>query len=662
MTLRRLPTLVAAATVLAGGVTAPSASAARLSQDGIIDDSYIVVFKDSAGAATTETSSREQQLGFRSKHRFRRALKGFSATLSPGQVSQLRRDPEVDFVSRNRRVRASAVVGLAAGDSAPSGVRRILAGSPTTSREASGTNVAVIDTGINLSHPDLNAADGTDCIDPGTPADDGNGHGTHVAGTIAAENDGAGVVGVAPGTKTYAVRVLDDAGNGSTASVVCGIDWVTANSAALGIRVANMSLGGPGPPVQPCATTTDAEHAAICNSTAAGVNFVVAAGNSGWDFDFPTEPDVPAAYPEVLTVTAVADSDGSSGGAGPAPSCRLAETDDTPASFSNYALTTAGKAHTIAAPGVCIASTWNTGGYNTISGTSMASPHMAGVVARCIDEGGVSGPCSIRTPAEVITYLRGQAAAYAAANPGYGFTGDASSGNPTFYGFMTGPFSDADAPPHTAITSGPSGLTGSPSATFEFTSTRAGSTFECKLDLGAWQACTSPKAYTGLSGGEHTFGVRATDQNGLTDPTEATRTWTVSLAEAAGSAAGTTSGGSTTTTPTPPAKAKLSRAKRSIRVRRGRFSYSFRAGAALKGWAGFKSIKAVRVSARRKVRLASKAFTVPSSGKVTLRIKLSRKNLRILRLNRRIRLRVTVKLRNAAGLSSTATRTLTLRI
>ena len=126
----------------------------------------------------------------------------------------------------------------------------------------------------------------------------------------------------------------------------------------------------------------------------------------------------------------------------------------------------------------------------------------------------------------------------------------------------------------------------------------------------------------------------------------------------------TTGGGSSTTTPPPaaPAKADLSGAKRSIRVRRGRFSYTFRAGAALKGSSSFKSIKAVRVSARRKVTLASKAFAVPSSGKVTLRIKLSRKNLRILKLNRRIKLRVTVKLRNAAGLSSTATRTLTLRI
>jgi subtilisin family serine protease len=643
---------------------APTASAAGPARGEAIDDSYIVVYERSAGPVSTETAGRERRLGFKSRHRFQRTLEGFSATLSPRQVERLRGDPEVDFVAENRRVRAAGSVPLVGADAAPTGVRRILAGSATTARQASGVKVAVIDTGIKLSHPDLNTAGGTNCISPGSSADDDNGHGTHVAGTIAAENDGSGVVGVAPGTKTYAVKVLDANGDGSTASVVCGIEWVTANHAGLNIDVANMSLGGTGPPVSSCASTTDPQHLAICNSTAAGVNYVVAAGNSGWDFDYPPIPDVPAAYPQVLTVSALTDSDGAAGGLGAGPSCDSSETDDTPASFSNYALTAAGEAHTIAAPGVCIRSTWSNGGYATISGTSMASPHMAGVLARCLDEGSVSGPCSTKTPAEVITYLRDQAQSYNGADPGYGFVGDPNSPGAAYYGFLTGPFSEADAPPHTSISSGPSGTTSVGSAGFEFTSNAPGSTFECKLDQGAWQPCTSPKSFTGLSAGGHTFSVRATDPEGDTDPTPATRVWTVASAAAAPTGGGSTPTDASAIAPTAPARANLAGARRTIRVRRGRFSYVFRAGAGLTGSASFRSIARVRVSAsaRRRVMLARKSFTVPSSRRVTLKIKLSRKSLRILRRNRRITLRVTVKLRNAAGLSSTATRRLTLKI
>ena len=111
-----------------------------------------------------------------------------------------------------------------------------------------------------------------------------------MAGTIAARNNGSGVVGVAPNTKLYAVKVLNSSGNGTASQVICGIDWVTANASSLGIKVVNMSLGGGGPPVQSCSTTTDAEHKAICRSTEAGVTYVVAAGNSGWDFDTRRHP------------------------------------------------------------------------------------------------------------------------------------------------------------------------------------------------------------------------------------------------------------------------------------------------------------------------------------------------------------------------------------
>jgi subtilisin family serine protease len=106
-------------------------------------------------------------------------------------------------------------------------------------------NVAVIDTGIDLTHPDLQAVNGTNCVSPGAPAQDDNGHGTHLAGTIAARNNGSGVTGMVPGTTVYAVKVLNAAGSGRESQFICGVDWVTANAARLNIKVANVSLGGP---------------------------------------------------------------------------------------------------------------------------------------------------------------------------------------------------------------------------------------------------------------------------------------------------------------------------------------------------------------------------------------------------------------------------------
>jgi subtilisin family serine protease len=229
-------------------------------------------------------------------------------------------------------------------------------------------DVAVIDTGIDLSHPDLNVVGGVNCSS-GNSYSDGNGHGTHVAGTIAAKDNGIGVVGVAPGARLWAVRVLNNAGSGSDSDVICGIDWVTARAST--IEVANMSLGGGGtePAASGC-STGDPFHDAICRSVAAGVTYAVAAGNESDD----AANHTPAAYDEVITVSALADFNGLPGG-GAAATCR-ADVDDTFADFSNF-----GADVDLIAPGVCILSTWKGGGYNTISGTSMASPHVAGAAA-----------------------------------------------------------------------------------------------------------------------------------------------------------------------------------------------------------------------------------------------------------------------------------------
>jgi subtilisin len=390
---------------------------------------YIVVLRDGADSAAV-AREHAATYGASVSYVYRAALRGYAATIPDARLAALRADPAVAFVSADREVHAIA-------QTLPTGVDRIdgdvssqLSGNSLGS--VSGLAVAVIDTGSG-PHPDLNVVGGVNCS-TGKPGvfKDGNGHGTHVAGTIGAKDDGNGVVGVAPGVPIYSVRVLNNAGSGTFASVACGIDWVTANAASLGIKVANMSLGGSGSDDGNCGqSNNDALHLAICNSVTAGVTYVVAAGNSNSDF----AGFVPAAYNEVLTVTAEADFNGQPGG-GAAATCRT-DVDETPADFSNFTIAgSSDESHTIAAPGVCILSTWKGGGYNTISGTSMASPHVAGTAALCIAHGDCSG-----SPANVVSKLRGDAAAQPA---GYGFVGDPNnpltSGGPNpktlYYGYL----------------------------------------------------------------------------------------------------------------------------------------------------------------------------------------------------------------------------------
>ena len=455
----------AALTALLLTLCVPAAAAAAAREPETIPGQYIVVYTPSVADPAAATAAREKRHGFSSRLRYGRAIKGFAARLNAAQVQRLKADPEVALVAPDRRVHATGA--LAAGETVPTGVRRMQAATGTTARDASSVNVAVIDTGIDLDHPDLVVGGGKNCVTAGAAPDDDHGHGTHVAGTIAARNTGAGVVGVAPGTRLFAAKVLDAAGSGTASQVICGIDWVTSTRTdadpANDIAVANMSLGGPGAPVGTCASTTDPEHRAICASIAAGVTYVVAAGNDGWDFDYAPNPDTPAAYPEVLTVTAASDSDGLTGGTGGAPTCRTGDADERYASFSNFAATAAGQAHTTAAPGVCIRSTWPGGGHNTISGTSMATPHVAGAVALCLGEAGAAGPCAGLTPAQIVAKLRSDAAALNNANTWFGFTGDPLrpvSGR--YYGHLQFAGTGAPvqpAPTYTAVTAAPTRAT-----------------------------------------------------------------------------------------------------------------------------------------------------------------------------------------------------------
>jgi subtilisin len=397
--------------VLAGAFAA-SAGAARhivVLDEGVDPDAVAAYHEGFAGVSVV--------------HRYRHALNGYAAEMTPAALAAVKADSRIHIVSADRVMRATA-------QTLPTGIDRIDGElSSTASGNGSGSvnvNVAVIDTGIDPSHPDLNVVGGRDCA-PGLGFNDLNGHGSHVAGTIAARDNGIGVVGVAPGANLYAVKVLTDAGVGLTTDIICGIDWVTSTrtdaNPANDIAVANMSLGGGGTDDNNCGNSNnDAYHKAICNSTAAGVVHVVAAGNDGVDF----RSTAPATYGEVLTVTAIADFNGAPGG-GAASTCR-SDVDDTEANFSNWAVLAADQNHTIAAPGVCINSTYMAGMYNTISGTSMASPHVAGVAALCISTGACTG-----TPAQIISKLRADAQSYTSANPGYGFTSPAGR----YYGALT---------------------------------------------------------------------------------------------------------------------------------------------------------------------------------------------------------------------------------
>ncbi len=185
------------------------------------------------------------------------------------------------MIEADRPIQALGHGGTA---NAPTGVRRTFA--PTSANigieghddKRVDVDVAIIDTGIDLDHPDLNVAGGKNC-QKRTSYDDGNGHGTHVAGTVGGLDNGAGAVGMAPGARLWAVRVLDNSGSGTWSSVICGIDWVTAQHAPT-IEVANMSLGGSGSDGT-CASSS--LHQAICNSVGSGVTYAVAAGNSSAD-------------------------------------------------------------------------------------------------------------------------------------------------------------------------------------------------------------------------------------------------------------------------------------------------------------------------------------------------------------------------------------------
>lgn len=335
---------------------------------------------------------------------YQHALQGYA--VQGASRSVLERLPGVRMVEPDLRVQTFA-------QTIPTGIDRIDADSNSVAA-IDGTDtridvdVAVIDTGVELTHPDLNVVAGFDCTKGpdctrGGDGSDDDGHGTHVAGTIAALDNQTGVVGVAPGARIWAVKVLGGSG-GTLSDLIAGIDYVTARADQ--IEIANMSLGAIG--------KSDALHAAIKNSVAAGIVYTVAAGNEtqdvyGADGVFGTSDDaIPAAYPEVATISALVDTDGKPGGDGGSTSWGA---DDSFASFSNYSgrvvntnpVISSGAAIDMMLPGVDIQSTYLNGSYASLSGTSMAAPHAAGLAALAIAVTGTSP-----TNADEVAALRQQ--------------------------------------------------------------------------------------------------------------------------------------------------------------------------------------------------------------------------------------------------------------
>lgn len=343
----------------------------RASEQGKVPNQYIVVFRDDSDYSELQSVSEDARTrGAEILQTYEHAIKGFAIKVPNEQALEgilKNKTDSIEYVEQDMTVWAFSQVLTA-------GINRVDADLSTTKAgDGSGQNVdvdiAIIDTGIDALHPDLNVYKSIGFVKGiGKKGIDDNGHGTHVAGIAAALDNDIGTVGVSPGANLWAVKVFDKNGSGYISDVIEGIDYVTAN--AKDIDVANMSLG--------CKCTSAALDTAISNSVAAGVTYVVAAGNSRTD----ASTFSPANHPDVIAVSAVADSDGKCGGTGPAIVTidklgqKHTNYDDTLADFSNY-----GPVIDIAAPGVNVYSTWLGGAYATKSGTSMAAPHVAGAAA-----------------------------------------------------------------------------------------------------------------------------------------------------------------------------------------------------------------------------------------------------------------------------------------
>ncbi|SCG47551.1 S8 family peptidase [Micromonospora halophytica] len=376
-------TAMAAAPATAAAATGEIRSAGGATA---VADSYIVVLKDSevgGRAGTRQAAVRStagnlaERFGGTVGHVYGDALNGFEVKLSAQAAKRLAAHPAVDYVEQNHTV---SIQGTQTNP--PWGLDRIdqpylpLSRSYTWNSDGTGVTAYIIDTGIRTSHVDFGgqAVDGYDAVDGALPAADCNGHGTHVAGTV-----GGNTYGVAKDVRLVAVRVLNCSGSGTWAQVIAGINWVTSHHQPGRPAVANMSLGG---------SKNSSLNTAVANSIADGVTYAVASGNSNANACNYS----PASVPTALTVNA-------------------SQSNDARASFSNW-----GSCTDLFAPGVGVLSAWHTSNTatNSISGTSMAAPHVAGAAARVLEV------YPTWSPAQVHSYIINQATVGVITNPGTG--------------------------------------------------------------------------------------------------------------------------------------------------------------------------------------------------------------------------------------------------
>lgn len=312
-----------------------------------IPGQYIVVLKDNVVDVDGVSDDLAAKHGGTKDFVYRRVMKGFSVAMSEDKVAALRNDSRVLAVEEDYEVNAVA-------QSIPWGVTRV-GGQISSTAAGDGANsvdnvdIYVIDTGIDLGHPDLNVVENVSFVKGARTGNDDNGHGTHCAGIAAARDNDQFVVGCAPGARLHAVKVLSKSGSGTNSQVMAGVDWVTGQYGKYSTRmIATMSLGG--------AATSGAYSAmdnAVKNSIAKGIVYTIAAGNEGKDATYSS----PAHVTEAITVGAY-------------------DSNNQWASWSNY-----GPLVDILAPGVSILSTYKGSTTATLSGTSMATPHVAGIAA-----------------------------------------------------------------------------------------------------------------------------------------------------------------------------------------------------------------------------------------------------------------------------------------
>ncbi|MGW3724042.1 S8 family peptidase [Streptomyces sp. NPDC000851] len=378
-----LATTAALAASLVAALPAGAAPAAegRIQYEGAanaVADSYIVTLKaDRARSGSAEGRALAKKYGAAIERTYKKALNGYAIEASETEAKRLAADPAVASVVQNRTFTVAATQpsppswGLDRIDQ-----RNLPLNSSYTYPDSAGQGVTayVIDTGVRITHSDFGgrASYGYDAVDNDNTAQDGNGHGTHVAGTVAGN-----AYGVAKKARIVGVRVLNNSGSGTTAQVVAGIDWVAQN--AVKPAVANMSLGG---------GADTALDTAVRNAIASGVTFAVAAGNETTN----ASTRSPARVTEAITVGATTSG-------------------DAKASYSNY-----GTVLDLFAPGSSITSSWHTSdsATNTISGTSMATPHVAGAAALYL----AGNPTA--TPAQVSTALTSTATPNVVTSPGTG--------------------------------------------------------------------------------------------------------------------------------------------------------------------------------------------------------------------------------------------------